>query len=109
MPARTDVAAAPNARVTTSVVYDPDPRGAATFGALVRSVVAGLRSDTFTGPNNWHGNAVSPQRYAGAAGLAAAVHSGTVIAPRSSTIDQEREANPSIAAAMRLFAQDLQT
>lgn len=102
---RTDVAAAPNARVVPVVEYGTDPRGRAAFAALLaavtRSTNPGGPQRVYTVPPTWSGDTVNPQRYTGAASLGRA----RVVAPRSSTIGQEREANPTNAAAMAIFAE----
>ncbi|MCL1872162.1 MAG: hypothetical protein FWF90_17370 [Promicromonosporaceae bacterium] len=102
--ARTDVAAAVNASVVPVVEYGPDPHGRARFGSLMdavsRSVNPGAQRVFVVAPT-WNGDTVNPQRYTGQASLGRA----RVVSARSSTIGQEREATPTNAAAMAIFAE----
>ncbi|MBN9375101.1 MAG: hypothetical protein J0I40_06870 [Cellulomonas sp.] len=103
---RTDVAAAANATVDRIVSYHTDPRGVGAFRRLLASIASAVNSQSgqhvyTNGGPTFSGYAASPQQYTGAANLGA----GRVVAPRSSTLDAEKEASPSNAIAMALFAE----
>lgn len=104
---RTDIAAASNARVGPPIVeYETDPRGLRAFLAATADVADRLNPTTsgqrfYVGPNNWHGDTISPQAFTGLAQLGRA----RVVSERSSRMSREREASPTNAAAMAVFAE----
>ncbi len=102
---RTDVAAAANLSVEPIATYHTDPAGVTAFRRLLGSIAAAVNGQTgqhiYAPAGSFHGYAVSPQRYTGAANLGAA----RVVAARSSTLDREKEASPANAVAMALFAE----
>ena len=103
---RTDVAAAANATVDRIVSYHTDPRGVGAFRGLLGSIAAAVNGQSgqhiyTNGGPTFSGYAVSPQQYTGAANLG----TGHVVAPRSSTLDREKEASPINSTAMALFAE----
>lgn len=105
--ARTGIAAAINARMTSQVTYDIDPRGWSMFTRLAALAHRGMnggnggvvvdRQGTFTG------YAVSPQQMTGAANLG----NGTVVVPAYSTLGQEKSTSTSTDPALRIFAERL--
>lgn len=103
--ARTDVAAAANVTIEPVATYHTDPRGVGAFRRLLTSITDAVNGRTgqhiYAPQPAFHGYAISPQRYTGAANLG----TSRVVTPRSSTIGQEREANPTNAVAMQVFAE----
>lgn len=102
---RTDVAAAANLTVEPIATYHTDPVGLGVFRRLMGSIADAVNGRTgqhvYAPADSFHGYAVSPQRFTGAANLGGA----RVVAPRSSTLDREKEASPANAVAMALFAE----
>jgi hypothetical protein len=102
---RTDVAVAANARVGRVVDYTTDPRGLGMFRGLVaavqRSVNPGAGQRVFTVAPMWHGDTITPQRFTGLAQLGRS----RIVAPRTSKLSDEREANATNAAALAIFAE----
>ncbi|WP_154793301.1 hypothetical protein [Occultella kanbiaonis] len=107
--ARTDVAAAVNARVSAIVSYGLDRRGAGLFAALTgrtngelngsRPVVDTARD----GGRTFHGTTATPQRFTGIAPLGIA----RPVAPTNGTMADELSASPLNDGALRIFAQRL--
>lgn len=108
MGARTDLAAAVNARIGQIVEYGPDRRpGVGIFAALngrVGRELNGTRAvvDPISG-SSFHGYTNTPQRFVGIAPLGVA----RPVTPTTSTLGDEREANPLNDGALRIFAQRL--
>ena len=104
---RTDVGAAINARTTTIVEYETDPRGWRMFHALAgvaQRATSGLQGIAAlpAGPA-FHGYAQAPQKFAGIAPLGLA----RPVVPTTSTLQQERSAGALDDAALRIFAERL--
>ena len=101
--ARTDTAAAINATVVPTVVYGVDPRGVGRFRALVGQFAAALNGRTgqhvYRTPDAFHGWGISPQRFAGMAGLGTA----RPISQRAATLVDQKEASPLNSLAAQLF------
>jgi len=103
---RTDVSAAANQSIEPVAAFHTDPRGVGAFRRLIGSIAAAVNGQSgqwiyTNGGPTFNGYAVSPQRYTGAANLGG----GRVVSPRSSTLSQEKEANPTNTVAMQLFAE----
>lgn len=100
---RTDVAAAVNLTIEPVATYHTDPRGWALFRRLSAAIAGPLNGRTgqhvYPSPNDFHGYAPSPQRFAGAAQLGAA----RPVVARSSTFTAEKEQNPTNDVAERVF------
>ena len=106
--ARTGIAAAINARMTSQVTYDIDPRGWRMFTALAAVAHRGMNGanggivtdlqPTFTG------YAATPQQWTGAAQLGKGV---APVVPTSSTIGEERSTSAITDPALRIFAERL--
>jgi hypothetical protein len=105
--ARTDVAAAANARVRQVVDYGLDTRGAGLFAALNRRAQHELNGATpVVDPDRartFHGVTATPQRFLGLAPLGLA----RPVSPTSSTMPHERSASAVNDGALRIFAERL--
>jgi len=101
---RTDVARAINLTVEPVATYHTDPRGWAMFRALAAAIAGPLmgRRGSHVYPSvhtDFHGPVRSPQQLRGAGHLG----TGRAVAPRASTLQDEKEANPLNAAANEIL------
>lgn len=105
--ARTDVAAAINARVVPIVEYDPDPRGWGMFARLARVFQRGHTGHDGTRvldlQQRFTGLLDSPQMMTGMAPLG----SGLPVVKEGSVLADERAAGVLTDTSMRIFAERL--
>lgn len=104
--ARTDVAAAVNARLVPIVEYGPDPRGLGMFRRLSGVLQRGHRGQDGTRIverwDEWHGYAAAPQQFTGMAPLGDA----RPVTARVSDLGDERSSQLN-DAALNIFANRL--
>ncbi len=105
--ARTDVAAATNARLVPVVEYGTDPRGWAMFhalsGVLQRGISGREGTRVLERGAQWNGYAAPPQQFTGVAPLGNA----RPVVGRSSDLADERAAGPLNDLALSIFADRL--